>query len=66
MYSNGGFAHHLRLLEAGAGSAGLVNDRPGWLTGLSNWRNFEVGWCEPETETEQLAQVRASSICLSH
>ncbi|GHO89291.1 MBL fold metallo-hydrolase [Dictyobacter formicarum] len=67
VYANGGFAHHLQLLEAGAGSAILVNDRPGHLTGRSSWRLFEVCWdeiLETEGEAERIAQVRASAIRL--
>ncbi|GCE24039.1 hypothetical protein KDK_78390 [Dictyobacter kobayashii] len=66
VYSNDGFAHHLHLLEAGAGSEILVNGRPGRLTGRSNWRLFEVYWNEmDEDESERMARVRASAIRLS-
>ena len=63
--SNDGFAHHLLLLDAGAGAAIQVNGRRATLTGRSNWRLFEVHWCERIEEAEnELAQMRAATIRL--
>ncbi|WP_338249511.1 MBL fold metallo-hydrolase [Dictyobacter halimunensis] len=67
IYANEGFAHHLHLLEAGAGSAIEANGRAGRLTGRSSWRLFEVCWdelLETEDEVDRLAQVRAATIRL--
>ncbi len=44
VWRNEGHAHHLRLLEKGAGTNVSVNDRRGTLTGRSSWRFFEVQW----------------------
>jgi hypothetical protein len=40
--ANTGFAQHLHLLQAGAGTPVAVNDQHGILTGRSTWRHFEV------------------------
>lgn len=61
---NPGFVQHLQLLKAGAGSAVLVNQQRGTLTGRSNWRLFEVSWDECETE-DKLSNVRASNAQLA-
>jgi Cft2 family RNA processing exonuclease len=61
--ANPGFAHHLQLLEAPPGSAVLVNDRRGRLTGRSNWRVFEI--CYEDSEgTETHAKVRSANVQL--
>lgn len=61
--SNDGFTHHLRLLDTGTGTLVQINGRLATLTGQSNWRLFEVRWCEFVAEVESgLAQARASTI----
>ena len=63
--SNDGFVHHLQLLDAGAGAKAQVNGRLATLTGQSNWRFFEVKWCECVEEVEcEPAQARSSAIRL--
>jgi hypothetical protein len=59
--ANPGYAHHLTLLEAGAGTPVLVKGRRATLTGRSNRRLFEIRWDEGE-ETGALARVRSGNI----
>jgi Cft2 family RNA processing exonuclease len=61
--ANPGFAHHLQLLAAPPGSAVLVNNRRGRLTGRSNWRVFEVCYTDGE-EAEAPAKVRTAHVHL--
>ncbi|MHB8596716.1 MAG: MBL fold metallo-hydrolase [Ktedonobacteraceae bacterium] len=63
VYTNEGHAHHLRLLEAGAGTGVAVNERRGTLTGRSSWRLFEVRWAEGE-ESGELVSVRTRNIAV--
>lgn len=61
--NNVGFAHHLALVRAGAGTLVQLNGRCGTLTGRSNWQLFEVQWCEGE-EAGKSTCVRGSNLHL--
>ncbi len=64
VWTNEGHAHHLRLLEVGAGTSVSVNERRGTLTGRSSWRLFEVCWEEGE-EHGELVSVRTRNIAVA-
>ena len=59
--SNAGFVHHLKLLEAGAGTRVLINGHHAMLTGRSSWRYFEVRWDEGE-EAGERTRVRRHNV----
>lgn len=60
---NEGFAHHLELLQAGAGVEVLVGGRRGRLTGRSSLQYLEVQWEEGE-DAGTLARVRGRNVQL--
>jgi hypothetical protein len=60
---NEGFVRHLQLLKAGAGSAVVVNQQHGTLTGRSNWRLLEVCWDEGDN-AGKLSTVRVQNVQL--
>lgn len=59
--ANPGFAHHLALVHAGAGTMIIVGGQRATLTGRSNWRQVEV--CRIEGgKAEEIVRVRASHV----
>ncbi len=59
--ANQGFAHHLTLVRAGAGTAVMVGGQRAILTGRSNWRQVEICWDEGG-KVGEIVRVRASHV----
>lgn len=62
--TNPGFAQHIALLQAGAGTSVRVNGQAATLTGRSNWRLFEIRKQSDEAEGT-VSNVRTSNIELT-
>lgn len=58
---NAGFAHHLELLHAGAGTPVVISGQSATLTGRNNWSLFEIRW----DESGQVVPVKRQNIRLA-